>query len=117
MSYPKKAASFAVKTDGSTVGECVVRVQGDLDWATHHHLEDALAPLLQATGLRHLVLDLSAVSYIDSAGLAALVQARRALWDRGGQVVLRCCPPVVHRALNRTRLISLFDMAPAASLG
>ncbi len=103
---------FAVEAHAGAAGEPVVRVRGELDWHTHPRLESALASFLGASGPRRLVLDLSAVSYLDSSGLAALVRLRGALWERGGQVVLRDCQPAVRCVLDRTRLAKLFDLVP-----
>jgi anti-anti-sigma factor len=110
MRSENDTAEFAVEAHARTASECVVRVQGALDWHTHPHLESALAPFLVASGPQRLVLDLSEVSYLDSSGLATLVRARGALWERGGRMVLQDCQPAVRYALDRTRLARLFDM-------
>ena len=53
-------------------------------------------------GSRHLVLDLSAVSYIDSATIGCLVEIHRLLEDRGGSVTLSGLQRRVETMLSMT---------------
>jgi anti-sigma B factor antagonist len=69
---------------GATV---VVKLTGRLDFATYQQCHDALAPVL--TGVtRHLLFDMSALDYISSMGLRVILEARKAIETRGGQVSL-----------------------------
>jgi stage II sporulation protein AA (anti-sigma F factor antagonist) len=58
----------------------ILRVAGDVDASNAHELQDALAALL----LDRVVLDLSEVGYIDSAGVRALDRGLVELVRRGG---------------------------------
>src|SRR6185436_20727722 len=53
-------------------------------------------------GSRHLVLDLSAVSYIDSATIGCLVEIHRLVADLGGALRLSGLRPRVHGMLSMT---------------
>jgi len=90
----------------------IVRLAGDLDASARPALERALAPLLDGAPLRRLLLDLSAITVVDSGGLGLLVRAQATLRKRGVALVLWCCSPTVTRALTATCLIQLFDMLP-----
>ncbi|MER2599852.1 MAG: STAS domain-containing protein [Caldilineales bacterium] len=70
----------------------VVQPQGPLNRSTVQPLEDALTRLIEQ-GQRHLVLDLSEVSEISSAGLRIIISAARRL--RGQRVAgdLRLAAP------------------------
>lgn len=105
-------ADVAVVVEGNVSGECVVRVPRVPDGCAPPELERVLEPLLRAGGLRRLVLDLSEVVCLDSATLALLIRARRALGEGGGRIALRGCQPGVRSLLERTRLVLLFDMLP-----
>jgi anti-anti-sigma regulatory factor len=62
-------------------------------------------------GAARLILDLDAVTGIDAAGIAALLEARRVLQSQaGGSLVLRT-NPVVCRALKETGTITAFGLA------
>ncbi|PZQ27877.1 MAG: anti-sigma factor antagonist, partial [Stenotrophomonas acidaminiphila] len=55
-----------------------VAVRGRLDTHTYEDLDEALAPLLTRQ-LHSLVLDLSGLDYISSAGIRSIFKARKAL--------------------------------------
>jgi anti-anti-sigma factor len=71
----------------------VVRVEGDVDLAT----APALESLLAATDREAAVLvDLSAVRFMDCSGLTVLLRARR---HNAGRLALRAPPPSLLRIL------------------
>jgi anti-anti-sigma factor len=73
---------------GSDDGVAVLRLDGGLFFATAEALEERVRGLLDdRDGYRELVLDLSAVNFVDSQGAAALADIRR-LTDGAG-VALR----------------------------
>ncbi|MEL6667899.1 MAG: STAS domain-containing protein [Bacteroidota bacterium] len=61
--------------------------------------------ILANEGIRNLILDLSAVKYIDSSGLSAILTARR-LWNGQGTFVVT---GVEHTAVKRLVEISKVD--------
>ena len=63
-----------------------VAVGGRLDTHTYEDLDEALAPLLTRQ-LHSLVLDLSDLDYISSAGIRSIFKARKALAGHGGKVL------------------------------
>lgn len=73
------------------------------------------APMVRAelsriidAGAGTVVVDLSAVSFIDSAGLAALVRGRRDAQSSGGAIIL--ISPTDHSALRVFRLTQFDDV-------
>ena len=65
---------------------------------------------LVARGLRRVVLNFSAVSYMDSMGLSTLVQSHLTLRQYGGTLVLLNVPRQIAAVLAATRLTSLFEV-------
>jgi anti-sigma B factor antagonist len=98
---------FDVVTHGQDA--TVVHVVGEIDTLT--------APVLRAQLDEHLpvvpllVLDLSDVTFLGSAGLAVLVAAKDDADRRGHRLRLVCGSRIVTRALEATGLLSLFDVA------
>ncbi|GAA1027391.1 STAS domain-containing protein [Virgisporangium ochraceum] len=88
-------------TAGVVDGVCVVRVTGDVDFATAGQLRDAL--LESAAGGHPVVVDLSGVTFLDAAGLSALVAGRKAT---GGRLSVVGATGVAHRILILTGLFS-----------
>lgn len=61
-------------------------------------------------GLRRLVVDLAAVDFIDSSGLAALVSAQRRMRRSGGRLQLAALTPRVHDVLSLMQLLPIFEI-------
>ena len=86
----------------------VVHVRGDIDAATAPLLEDELTPLYSST--RHVVLDLSLVSFVDSPGVAVIIRAVYELRQRGQRMTVRGPAPMTQRVfetLGLTRLVTI----------
>jgi anti-anti-sigma factor len=87
-------------------------VAGELDLVSALRLEMAIDATADA-GVRHLSIDLSATTFLDSTGLAAIMEGRRRLTARGGSLVVTEAGPNVRRVLELTGLDGLL-MAPGA---
>jgi anti-sigma B factor antagonist len=82
-------------------------VQGELDLAAKPDLLTCFEGVL-ATGPSTLNVDLSEVSFIDSAALGVLVDAYHQLRDRDGRLVVTAASPFVRRSLEITGLAPYF---------
>jgi anti-sigma B factor antagonist len=89
----------------------VVTVNGDitLNRGGDVLLKDKVQSLLQQ-GHNKIVLDLSGVSYVDSAGLGEMVQAYATTRNRGGALKLHSVTKRLHDLLIVTRLLTVFDV-------
>jgi anti-sigma B factor antagonist len=86
----------------------VLVAEGELDAYTEPMLRSAL----EQVGLdRHLVLDLSAVSFLDSTALGALVKAVRAVDERGGQARVVLPATTARRIFEITTLDRVLPVA------
>ena len=88
----------------------VVTVTGDitLNKGGDVLIKDKVQSLLQQ-GHNKLVLDLSHVSYVDSAGLGELVQAYATTKNRGGSLKLHGVGKRLRDLLVVTKLLTVFD--------
>jgi anti-sigma B factor antagonist len=94
---------------GHAEGTRVLHVVGEIDTLTAPLLRSRLSQELHDVTL--LVLDLTEVTFLGSAGLAALVAAKDEA--AAADVTLRLVPGsrIVTRALEATGLLPLFDIA------
>ena len=83
--------------------QAIVQVAGELDCATAGQLTSALDAQL-ALGHRFMRLDLSSLTFLDCAGLRALVRAHNKFLHAGGTFVLTGVGHRVARLLRITRL-------------
>jgi anti-sigma B factor antagonist len=87
----------------------VVHVVGEIDTLTAPVLRSRLDE--QVAAVRLLVLDLSDVTFLGSAGLAVLVAAKDDADRRGHTLRLVPGSRIVTRALEATGLLGIFDIA------
>jgi anti-sigma B factor antagonist len=79
----------------------VVRMSGELDLTGADALLTSLEPAVELAG-RAVVVDLREVTFVDCAGLSALVDARTAISQRGIELVLAAPSRPVGRLLSLT---------------
>ncbi len=88
---------------------------GELDAYTVSEFRDALGGLADTP---HLVIDLSDVPFMDSAGLGALIGGIRRAREAGGDVAVACRRPTLTRLLHTTgfdRIVSVTESVEDAA--
>ncbi len=95
-----------------TDGVVSIHLAGDL-WgydATRFLLEAVRE--LESKGARRVVVDLTGLMRIDSAGLGALASAFVSLTKASGRLVLAAAPPKVRDLLSSTMLLQVIPLYP-----
>lgn len=87
----------------------VVRVTGDLDVMLAPQWRERFADLVRH-GHHDLVVDLDAVGFLDSTGLAVLVNALKRVRAHGGQLRVVCSNEATIHMLRVTGLINTFTI-------
>ena len=87
----------------------VIGLQGELDVHGAPKLRDSLFELM-AEGHQRIVLDFSALEFIDSSGLGVILGALRRQRDHGGQLVVACATPRIVRLLEITGLSDVMSL-------
>ena len=77
-----------------------IEVRGDIDLAVATKVLDAIVSPEVAAGQDTVIVDVGGVTFIDSSGLTALVEARQALDAQGVEMWLHDPPPPVVRILQ-----------------
>ncbi len=103
-------------SDNTSIGDekhgpetVVIVASGELDYGARPQLRDRLLGHIGA-GARHLLLDLSAVTFIDSTAIGTLVDAVTRLRGSGGGALAVVCPG------DNERVRRIFDIVEVASL-
>lgn len=81
---------------GDDAGRLLVALSGELDAGSAPQLERFLSDL-EAESHAGVILDLSGLSFVDSAGITVLVKAKHEAEAKGRQLVLRGPTPRVQR--------------------
>lgn len=91
-------SDFEVETE-ECEGYTVLRPRGDIDAYSVGQFREALSSLAEVS---RLLIDLSEVPFMDSAGLGALIGGIRRNRDHEGEIVVVCDKPALTRLLHTT---------------
>jgi anti-sigma B factor antagonist len=111
---------MAKRTEESapTTGPTVLPLEGEIDLHVSPRIAAALTEMI-ATKPSRLVVDLTRVSYVDSSGLAVLIEAMQNVEKYGGTFALAGLQETVRSIFEIARLDQVFRIFPdlnAASL-
>lgn len=95
-----------VKRDGA---RSVVEVTGDIDLYTSPKLRDTVLELFRKRGQDVVIVDLNEVHYIDSSGIASLVEGLQEAKKVSARFVLAGLNEAPRHVLELTRLLSVFE--------
>ena len=89
----------------------ILDVSGDIDLASSPELRKALLRELRELRIPRVVLNLKAVNYVDSSGVASLVEALKASRDIGSRLILFGLNSAVREVLQLSKLLRIFEIA------
>lgn len=103
--------TLIVRSESPTPERSTVWLEGRLDANTFTDLDDALrdiTPMVDNNGT--LVLDLSQLEYISSAGLRSLAQLRKQMHDRGSRTLLLNPQPQVKKVFDIVKAVPVKEV-------
>jgi anti-sigma B factor antagonist len=89
-------------------GTAIVVLKGDVDLESSPAAREVLLKSVEGAG--KVLVDLSSVTYIDSSGVASLVEALQAAKRNGGRFALVAASDPTRRVLELARLDKVFTM-------
>ncbi|KOV85548.1 hypothetical protein ADL03_13735 [Nocardia sp. NRRL S-836] len=97
-----------IRVTGTSAAQTRVEVAGLLDVTGSTTLLTHLDRLIDG-GRRHLVVDVSGITFCDSSGISALVRSRSRAVEAAGSLRLVSPSPAVRRVLDITGLARMFE--------
>jgi len=88
-------------------GRAVIRLQGRFDFNAHREFRDAVDQALAGDG-REILVDMSAVEYLDSSALGMLLMLRDRAKGASREVALANCRGAVKQVLDIANFGKLF---------
>ena len=85
-------------------------ISGDIDLATSPLLRKALLRELRELRMPRVVLNLTAVRYIDSSGVASLVEGLKASRDVSSRFILFGLNTTIREVLQLSKLVKIFEI-------
>lgn len=103
-----------IQQEETSDGYMICRPVGELDAFTVSQFRQALAELASSP---RLIIDMSGIPFVDSAGLGALIGGIRRTRELGGDVAVACDRPTLVRLLRTTgfdRIVSVTETVDEA---
>ena len=96
----------ARRTENTTIFD----VSGDIDLANSPEMRKALLGELREKRTPRVIVNLTKVRYIDSSGVASLVEGLKASRDTGTRLLLFGLSPAAREVLQLSRLLKIFEV-------
>jgi len=87
----------------------LINLAGEVDVYTAPQVKQQIISLLDG-GVTHILVDLTAVDYLDSTALGVLIGGLKRLRERDGSLDLICPNPRIKRIFEITGLDKIFDI-------
>ncbi|MHC4591370.1 MAG: STAS domain-containing protein [Planctomycetota bacterium] len=97
-------------TESTAEGHPSLALSGDLNIVAAPDLRDALLKHVKRKGEPRVLIDLSGLEFMDTSGLATLIEAHLTAERNGGKIVLFGLRPLVAELLEVTRVTELFSI-------
>jgi anti-sigma B factor antagonist len=91
----------------------MIRLKGDVDMNSSTEVRGAMGEVFRKGAARALFVDLSQVRYMDSSGIATLVEAMQTCMKQGARLRLVDLSPAVRDVFELARLSSVFEIFPS----
>ncbi|MDH4162582.1 MAG: STAS domain-containing protein [Nitrospirota bacterium] len=91
----------------------VVKLIGDVDMNTSPDVRTSIAEVFKTGGSKALLINLSGVRYMDSSGIATLVETMQNCMKQGMKLRLVEPSPSVRDVFELARLSSIFQIFPS----
>jgi len=88
----------------------VFDISGDVDLASSPELRKALLRELREQRMPRVILNLKAVRYMDSSGVASLVEGLKVSRDLGARLVLYGLNGTIREVLQLSKLLKIFEI-------
>ena len=95
----------------------LLKLKGDVDMNTSSDVRNALAAVFKqaSPAFKAILVDLSQVRYMDSSGIATLVECMQNCMKTGARLRLCDLSPTVRDVFELARLASIFEIFPTIS--
>jgi anti-sigma B factor antagonist len=94
----------------------VIRLEGYVDFSTSRHVRKAMA-LVLVKDAKQIIVDMSAVSYIDSSGIASLIEADRESESRNIRFTVGGVSPALESVSQLANLKDVLEIVRQVDLG
>jgi anti-sigma B factor antagonist len=88
----------------------ILDISGDIDLAHSSEVRRVVLIEFREKRTPKVILNLLGVNYIDSSGVASLVEGLKASRDVGSRLILFGLSPIAHEVLQLSKLLTIFEI-------
>jgi anti-sigma B factor antagonist len=106
-----------VKISARRIGKtAILDISGDIDLAHSSEVRRMVLVEFRENRTSKVILNLLEVNYIDSSGVASLLEGLKASQDVGSRLILFGLSPIANEVLQLSRLLNVFEIYDSESL-
>jgi len=88
----------------------ILEVAGEIDLSSSPEVRKMLLHEFTANRTARVIVNMQRVEYIDSSGVAALIEGLKAARDIGSRLLLSGLSPIAREVLQLSRLLKIFEI-------
>ncbi|RSK27710.1 anti-sigma F factor antagonist [Bacillus sp. HMF5848] len=88
----------------------LIRLAGELDHHTAENLRSRVTETIEAKNIRHIVLNLEKLTFMDSSGLGVILGRYKQIKHTGGEMVVCSISPTVKRLFEMSGLFKIISL-------
>ncbi|MGG1675072.1 anti-sigma F factor antagonist [Neobacillus sp. NRS-1170] len=89
-----------------------IRLSGELDHHTADELREKATAAIERNDIRHIVLNLEQLSFMDSSGLGVILGRYKQIKQVHGEMVVCAISPAIQRLFDMSGLFKIIKMEP-----
>jgi stage II sporulation protein AA (anti-sigma F factor antagonist) len=89
-----------------------IRLSGELDHHTADELRERATAVIEKNDIRHIVLNLEHLSFMDSSGLGVILGRYKQIKQVHGEMVVCAISPAIQRLFDMSGLFKIIKMEP-----
>ena len=89
-----------------------IRLSGELDHHTADELREQAANIIEKEDIRHIVLNLEQLMFMDSSGLGVILGRYKQIKQVHGEMVVCAISPAIQRLFDMSGLFKIIKMEP-----
>lgn len=94
----------------------ILEISGDIDLAHSNEVRRVMLVEFRENRTPKVILNLVQVNYIDSSGVASLVEGLKASRDVGARMILVGLSPIAYEVLQLSKLLKVFEIYDTEAL-
>lgn len=93
-----------------------IRLSGELDHHTAEELKDRATMAIEKNGIKHILLNLEALSFMDSSGLGVILGRYKQIKSQNGKMVVCAISPAVKRLFEMSGLFKIIQQEASENI-